>query len=41
MVAAILTQTSLNLLRPVTSYRLIEIGADEAAIGLATAAYVY
>ncbi|WP_336705684.1 MFS transporter [Micrococcus terreus] len=39
VVAAILTQTSLNLLRPVTSYRLIEIGADEAAIGLATAAY--
>ena len=39
VVAATLTQTSLNLLRPVTSYRLIEIGADETAIGLATAAY--
>lgn len=37
--AAVLTQTALNLLRPVTSYRLIQLGAGETAIGLATAAY--
>jgi MFS family permease len=39
VVAAILTQTSMNLLRPVTSYRLLALGADETAVGLATAAY--
>lgn len=39
VVAAILTQTSMNLLRPVTSYKLLTLGADEAAVGLATAAY--
>lgn len=39
VVAAILTQTSMNLLRPVTSYKLLTLGADETAVGLATAAY--
>lgn len=39
VVAAILTQTALNLLRPVTSYKLLTLGADETAVGLATAAY--
>ncbi len=39
VVAAILTQTSMNLLRPVTSYKLLALGADETAVGLATAAY--
>ncbi|QCU77216.1 MFS transporter [Citricoccus sp. SGAir0253] len=37
--AAVLTQTALNLLRPVTSYKLLTLGADETAVGLATAAY--
>jgi MFS family permease len=39
VVAAILTQSSMNLLRPVTSYKLLTLGADETAVGLATAAY--
>lgn len=37
--AAVLTQTGLNLLRPVTSYKLLEQGADTTAVGIATAAY--
>jgi MFS family permease len=37
--AAVLTQTGLNLLRPVTSYKLLSLGAGETAVGLATAAY--
>ncbi|GAA1129083.1 MFS transporter [Citricoccus alkalitolerans] len=37
--AAVLTQTALNLLRPVTSYKLLALGAGEATVGLATAAY--
>ncbi|GAB3044482.1 MFS transporter [Sediminivirga luteola] len=37
--AAVLTQTALNLVRPVTSYLLLELGADAGVIGLTTAAY--
>lgn len=37
--AAVLTQTAANLLRPVTSYKLISLGEGETMIGLATAAY--
>ena len=37
--AAVLTQTSINLLRPVTSYKLLSMGFGETAIGLATAVY--
>ncbi|GAA4774283.1 MFS transporter [Citricoccus nitrophenolicus] len=37
--AAVLTQTALNLLRPVTSYKLLVLGAGETWVGLATAAY--
>ncbi|MFC7403348.1 MFS transporter [Citricoccus sp. GCM10030269] len=37
--AAVLTQTALNLLRPVTSYKLLDFGAGETTVGLATAAY--
>ncbi|RKW70437.1 MFS transporter [Galactobacter caseinivorans] len=37
--AAVFTQTGLNLLRPVTSYKLLDFGADATAIGIATAAY--
>ena len=36
---AALTQTALNLARPVTSYRLLALDAPEAAVGWATAAY--
>lgn len=40
MVAAgVLTQTTANLVRPVTSYKLILLGWGETEIGLATAAY--
>src|SRR5690625_1555749 len=40
MVAAgILTQTTANLVRPVTSYKLILLGWGETEIGVATAAY--
>lgn len=40
MVAAgILTQTTANLVRPVTSYKLILLGWGETEIGIATAAY--
>lgn len=35
----VLTQTGLNLLRPVTSYKLLEFGAGSTAIGISTAAY--
>ena len=35
---AALTQTALNLARPVTSYRLLALDAPEAAVGWATAA---
>lgn len=36
---AVLTQTALNLARPVTSYHLLALGASDVAVGLATAAY--
>ena len=40
MVAAgILTQTTANLVRPVTSYKLLLLGWGETEIGIATAAY--
>ncbi|MGG5753500.1 MFS transporter [Zafaria sp. Z1313] len=39
VVAAFFSQTALNLVRPVTTYRLLELGADAAVIGLVTAAY--
>ncbi|MDN5704829.1 MAG: MFS transporter [Yaniella sp.] len=40
MVAAgVLTQTTANLVRPVTSYKLISLGWGETEIGIATAAY--
>lgn len=39
VVAAVLTQGGLNLLRPVTSYKLLAFGADSWAVGLSTAAY--
>jgi len=40
MVAAgVLTQTTANLVRPVTSYKLILLGWGETEIGIATAAY--
>ena len=35
----ILTQTTANLVRPVTSYKLISLGWGETEIGIATAAY--
>lgn len=37
--AAVFTQTGVSLLRPVTSYKLLDYGADATAIGIATAAY--
>ncbi len=37
--AAVLTQTALNLVRPVTSYKLLVLGAGETWVGMATAAY--
>ncbi|GAB3208256.1 MFS transporter [Marinactinospora thermotolerans] len=37
--SVVLTQTALNLARPLLSYRAISFGADELAIGLITAAY--
>ncbi|QMS55934.1 MFS transporter [Kocuria varians] len=37
--AAVLTQTGLNLFRPITSYKLLGLGADPVVIGLTTAAY--
>ena len=39
VVAGVLTQTTANLVRPVTSYKLILLGWGETEIGLATAAY--
>lgn len=36
---AVLTQSAVNLLRPVTSYKLLALHADATSIGLATAAY--
>ncbi|WP_312856851.1 MFS transporter [Arthrobacter mobilis] len=37
--AAILTQTALNLARPVVSYKVIALGGDAAAVGLIAAVY--
>ncbi len=37
--AGALTQTALNLLRPITSYKLIALGAGPLTIGITTAAY--
>ncbi|MDR7346219.1 MFS transporter [Enteractinococcus fodinae] len=39
LIAGILTQTTANLVRPVTSYKLILLGWGETEIGIATAAY--
>lgn len=39
LAAGILTQTTANLVRPVTSYKLILLGWGETEIGIATAAY--
>jgi len=39
VVAGFFSQTALNLVRPVTTYKLIDLGADATAIGLVTAAY--
>jgi MFS family permease len=36
---ALLTQTALNLVRPVTTYKLLALGADTTTIGLVIAAY--
>lgn len=36
---AVLTQSTVNLLRPVTSYKLLALQADSVTIGLTTAAY--
>ncbi len=37
--AATLSQTALNLVRPVTTYKLLALGADAVTVGLVTAAY--
>lgn len=37
--AAVLTQSGLNLFRPITSYKLLGLGADPVVVGLTTAAY--
>jgi MFS family permease len=39
LAAGVLTQTTANLVRPVTSYKLIQLGWGETEIGIATAAY--
>jgi MFS family permease len=39
LVCVALTQSALNLSRPVTSYRALALGADARSIGLITAAY--
>jgi len=39
LAAGVLTQTTANLVRPVTSYKLILLGWGETEIGIATAAY--
>lgn len=36
---AVLTQTTLNLVRPTISYQLLGMGADAATVGLVTSAY--
>lgn len=36
---AALTQTALNLVRPVATYKLLSLGADAVTVGLVTAAY--
>lgn len=36
---ALLTQTALNLVRPVTTYKLLSLDADSVTVGLVTAAY--
>lgn len=36
---ALLTQTALNLVRPVTTYKLLSLEADSVTVGLVTAAY--
>jgi MFS family permease len=37
--SAVLTQSTLNLVRPMTSYKLLELGADATIVGAVTAAY--
>lgn len=37
--SAILTQTTLNLVRPTISYQLLGMGADAGAVGMVTSAY--
>ncbi|HST73414.1 MAG TPA: MFS transporter [Kocuria rosea] len=39
VVGALLTQTALNLVRPVTTYKLLALGADSVTVGLVTASY--
>jgi len=39
ILTAILTQTTLNLVRPVTTYKLLTFSAGPVAVGLTTAAY--
>ena len=39
LICVALTQSALNLSRPITSYRALALGADARAIGLITAAY--
>ena len=39
VVSAVLAQTALNLVRPVTTYKLLSLGADAVTVGLVTAAY--
>jgi MFS family permease len=39
VVSAALTQTALNLVRPVTTYKLLALDADSVTVGLVTAAY--
>lgn len=37
--SAVITQAGLNLVRPVTSYKLLALGADSTTVGLVTAGY--
>ncbi|MCM3688536.1 MFS transporter [Kocuria rosea] len=39
VIGALLTQTALNLVRPVTTYKLLALGADSVTVGLVTASY--
>ena len=39
LICVALTQSALNLSRPITSYRALALGADARAVGLITAAY--